>query len=596
MSLTHPLIWNRRFIPFVFSLLCFLNLSAKAVPDSLLQIIQASTTEEQLREHLEHVKGFIDNTPEKALSYSNEIISVARASSLTSVWADTKSVQSKIYLRLGRLEEMLASNQKILELKLGYADEVELATAYRNLGTAYTISRDYEQALYNYEQSLNLSEKIDNDQGKAATLHNLGVLYQRGLSDHEEALTYYTQASVLFESLGKERDLALSYFNIGLTHFRLNQPNEAEEFTTKSLKLYESLDLDNGVALCQANFGDIYTLKQDYPRAIQKYKQALQTFELLRNRSAQLTVNNKLGTIYRNVQNSSAAIFHHRAALGLAKQIFEIRGELNALNNLSEDYVTVDSFEFALKYYQDYITLKDSLNSIEGVTLKNKLVTFESERKDREIQVLEKDAVVNRQRLLIVILILLFIIIVTSGLYYRQTSLRLKEQEIFNQQKEILQLKEQAQQLILTQSKMEVQRFTQRIIEKNRLIEQLNHQLSEMSSSQWATDRELFFDRLTNLRLLTEDDWEEFKSIFNKAHPGVYEQLRRNFSSMTTGDQRLFLLIRLNFSDIQIADTLGISKEGVRKSRYRLRKKLNLERESDLDSFVLGFKANTETN
>jgi DNA-binding CsgD family transcriptional regulator len=95
-------------------------------------------------------------------------------------------------------------------------------------------------------------------------------------------------------------------------------------------------------------------------------------------------------------------------------------------------------------------------------------------------------------------------------------------------------------------------------------------------------------ESLFNSQILTFEDWEMFKHRFEQAYPGYLFRLRKNIPALTSAEERLFLLLKLRFSSQEIADTLGISINGVKKGRQRLRKRLNLQAEEDLDQHILG--------
>jgi hypothetical protein len=78
---------------------------------------------------------------------------------------------------------------------------------------------------------------------------------------------------------------------------------------------------------------------------------------------------------------------------------------------------------------------------------------------------------------------------------------------------------------------------------------------------------------LANIKLLTPDDWNDFRQRFNQAFAGELDQLKLNNGDLTVAEERLYALEKMNVSTPQIAWMLGISKESVRKARYRLRKK-----------------------
>jgi DNA-binding CsgD family transcriptional regulator len=69
----------------------------------------------------------------------------------------------------------------------------------------------------------------------------------------------------------------------------------------------------------------------------------------------------------------------------------------------------------------------------------------------------------------------------------------------------------------------------------------------------------------------------DFRYRFNQAFGGQLDQLKMQYGNLTHAEERIYALEKLNVSTGQIAWMLGISPESVRKTRYRLRKKIGTE-------------------
>lgn len=82
------------------------------------------------------------------------------------------------------------------------------------------------------------------------------------------------------------------------------------------------------------------------------------------------------------------------------------------------------------------------------------------------------------------------------------------------------------------------------------------------------------FEKLLNSVLLTENDWSDFKKVFDKLHYGFLPVLKMKHPDLTEGEKRLAVLIKLRLSNKEMARMLGISPNSIVKSRYRLKKKL----------------------
>ncbi|MBC8485415.1 MAG: sigma-70 family RNA polymerase sigma factor [Bacteroidetes bacterium] len=85
-----------------------------------------------------------------------------------------------------------------------------------------------------------------------------------------------------------------------------------------------------------------------------------------------------------------------------------------------------------------------------------------------------------------------------------------------------------------------------------------------------------------------ERNWKDFKLHFENVHPGFFHRLNEKFSKLTPKDQKLCAYLRMNFSTKEIAQLLSITSGSAEISRIRLRKKLNLPKETNLVTFITG--------
>ena len=87
--------------------------------------------------------------------------------------------------------------------------------------------------------------------------------------------------------------------------------------------------------------------------------------------------------------------------------------------------------------------------------------------------------------------------------------------------------------------------------------------------------------------MASQDDWKVFQANFEGAHGQFMKILKDNYPDLTSSDLRLCAFLRMNLSSKEIAPLLGISVRGVENHRYRLRKKLNLDGDSNLTEFII---------
>jgi len=86
-----------------------------------------------------------------------------------------------------------------------------------------------------------------------------------------------------------------------------------------------------------------------------------------------------------------------------------------------------------------------------------------------------------------------------------------------------------------------------------------------------------------------EDDWEKFSYHFDQVHSNFIKRLKQGYPNLTPKDQKLCAYLRMNLTSKEIAPLLNISVRGVEISRYRLRKKLSLNKEENLSEFMMSY-------
>lgn len=143
----------------------------------------------------------------------------------------------------------------------------------------------------------------------------------------------------------------------------------------------------------------------------------------------------------------------------------------------------------------------------------------------------------------------------------------------------------------IRQSKKHQRLIAQKQQDINNLITSsifLNQELKRLSETLQAkevqTDEEN--QPLIIQSLLVKEDEVQFRHKFSELYPGFLERLRDKYPGLSTGNELICMLIRLNKRNDEIALALGISRDSVTKARYRLRTRFSLPKDIDLNSFI----------
>lgn len=253
---------------------------------------------------------------------------------------------------------------------------------------------------------------------------------------------------------------------------------------------------------------------------------------------------------------------------------------------LTQIFRAMGQYDSAFYYSERYSALNDSLEkevatsslAISRARLNNEVSRFNIQKLNRE-----KETVLLWRNIMIASIIIVSLIALL--IINRQ---RLKE-KIKTEKAEQEHLKMvQEKQLMETEiasAKEQLQMFTANIVEKTNLIEKLESQVKGREANH---EQQAIISELARLTILTEDDWNKFRNLFEKIYPGFFMKLKDSFPDITSAEQRMAALTRLRLTTRQIASMLGISVDSVHKSRQRLRQRLNLAADASLEE-VLSF-------
>ncbi|MGY6562611.1 MAG: triple tyrosine motif-containing protein [Luteibaculaceae bacterium] len=130
---------------------------------------------------------------------------------------------------------------------------------------------------------------------------------------------------------------------------------------------------------------------------------------------------------------------------------------------------------------------------------------------------------------------------------------------------------------------------TMHLVQKSEILQKLKTELTKLSK-EVPTDYRRKIETLTrelDSDFKLDNSWEQFEQYFDQVQENFFKNLREKYPELTPKDQKLCAYLRMNLSTKEIAPLLNISVRGVEISRYRLRKKLNLDSDRNLVEFIM---------
>ena len=91
------------------------------------------------------------------------------------------------------------------------------------------------------------------------------------------------------------------------------------------------------------------------------------------------------------------------------------------------------------------------------------------------------------------------------------------------------------------------------------------------------------------LQISQQNNWEVFKSRFKKVHKGFFNNLKKEHPSLSRSELKFCAYLRIHLSSSEIASALNVTYEAIKKTRYRIRKKLEMSPKDSLEDYIVKF-------
>jgi len=452
----------------------------------------------------------------------------------------------------------------------------------------------YKNAYDHYWAALKLADDSNNQEAKATVNLNIGRLYSYYRREGE-ALKYIGISLKLKKELAKdgkldESALLSNYMAITATYRQLNKPKLAQIYLDSArLYIHEEAQAQ---AIKQIDFERASILAQEG-----KHREALEILEEVvaqykkDNPAYLVLVYTTVGDIYRHFEDYETSENYYLMALEKS-EFYRSHIDFTPIvhQKLSEIYLLKNN------YHQAFASIK---------TAKELDATFFDSRSKNNLPLLEiqdafrvekekQEELIRRQRLeqleqedkiwflqRTILIVALACIVIVGGIYFKhERSKHLSEKRLMKKKQE---LEIQKAKEVLEIKNKELTASALQAIEKDELLANLKAELAKIKDTPDAGEiRKL----VKSIDLNNSKNWEEFEIRFMAVNEGFYQRLAEKYPCLSQNDHKICALIKLNFSSKDMAKLLGISIESVHTNRYRIRKKLELERSTNLEDFI----------
>jgi len=406
-----------------------------------------------------------------------------------------------------------------------------LAKAYQSLAFNFYQMADFESQEFYLLKQIEVDQALGNRLARIGAYNNLGVSYKKR------------------DSLDK----ALFYYGLAYQELKVfNSPFLTAQNLTNRANIFEQLG--------------------DYPAAERLFLACQQLSAQHGITYGLLLSNMNLGNLYRLMKKYSLSESNLNQALSLAKSLKSKKEEALVFERLSWLERDRGAFDKAYENLVLYKNLNDSLVNESVRNTANELTAkYESENKEKEISSLSQDKL--SQQYIMALMGVLGIMLLSVVFWWKsknqlihiklalaenlnlvkEEALKLREKDLLQQTMEKVASKEQMQELV---KKIKEGNSPEKIKTQVRAIE------------------------------FKQNPWNDMVEKFKLLNPQFIQKIYKSYPQLTQNDVELCSLIKMNLSTKEIAQILRITDQSVRTKKYRLIKKLNLTKETDLVTWV----------
>ncbi|MGN7515860.1 MAG: tetratricopeptide repeat protein [Allomuricauda sp.] len=586
--------------------------------DSLLSVYQNQTDGIDKIETLDHLyyETFLSKKPEDVLPYVKEQLLLSKKLNYRKGEGDAlfnygnyhRRIYSfdsaRYYFELARpLWEEIENNQGTFKTLNGLAKVAQLSG---NFDKSIDLYDDVMQTALNMESGISIAETnreiatIYMDKG----VYELGIKYMlaglRGLDslktayprqradmlvgigrieslrgNDEAALQPLMEGLAIFEEQGNRLWQCITHTEIGYAYLGLENIDEGIDHFNKSLEISISSGRKGFEAICYHNLGLANRKKGNLELAEQFLLKSIALGKTTANNNVSSL--NELGSLSRVKNEPMASIKYHSEAIQLADSINSLVELKDGFKGRSLAYELDGQYQKALEDKKQFIILSDSIfNTTKSQQIEELRTIYETEKKEQQIVLLEQEAKVDKlQKYLLGGGLGLSVLVFGFGLYGVRQKLKRNK------------LEKEKVDAELAFKRKELTTHALHLAKKNEVLESLKQKAEALKKEESAASGYQSLIRSIDFDLQDDTNWKNFSRYFEEVHRDFNSNVKARFPEITSNELRLLALLKMNLSSKEIANILNISNEGIKKARYRLRKKLNIPTEDSLQDLVL---------
>ena len=262
-------------------------------------------------------------------------------------------------------------------------NDFQKISVLRNKGNIYYMQGVYEKALEKYLTALPLALNLNRQELIGTIKNNIGLVYWK-LRKYDEAIEILNETLILREKI-QSNFKSSTISTLANVYYELGEFDKVLQMDLKSLQLNLQTDNKFRIAVDYNNIGEDYMALEDYVKSEQYLLKSLALRKEIKHTHGAISTLVNLSMVAQNKNKMKEAEELLYRALFLADSI-NARDQkyrmLPIVKNFEEER---GNFQKALKFYDQYIALKDSMfDEQKSRQIEEMVAKYETEKKELE--------------------------------------------------------------------------------------------------------------------------------------------------------------------------------------------------------------------
>ncbi|MCF2874253.1 MULTISPECIES: tetratricopeptide repeat protein [unclassified Tenacibaculum] len=473
---------------------------------------------------------------------------------------DYKEKVIKDYYRFQRTEDgqLLDSILRFIKLnKIDVEEDTIKSKIYYLNGVKNLFLTRYDKAEETFLKSYELAEKTNDILLKGTIFNSRGVTITKGSANYKKAKVLFEKAVVEYKKINEIPQQIDAYYNLTVNAKRRCKWEESNKYAFEFLKLLNKYE-EKITGLRRMH----YFIGHNYLR-LKKYDDAFRNLKIaegitFKDDSFSFTtslINETYGKLHEEKKEYKKALERYK----------------NVTNNLREANKETE------KRIEDFYTRELEL--------------------ENELQEKGKEIIKDQNRIIlwsVLTIVLLVVLILTQIFYWKKNKEKNREIKELNKElaglivdlkgknKELSENKKEIENLL----KLNEQALFSRVLKISTYNDAIRKICKDLETHlENNLDASSYFITINKklLNLISEEElWEDFRIQFEKTRPDFYNKLKKVAPNLSVNDLKHCTYIVSNLKSKEVAQLVNVSPRSVETVRYRIKKKMGLEKEESL--------------